>query len=123
MTLLAFLTTKCAPCQQFWEMLADPEARAALGTKVAVVTPSPSMENRRRAQELAPAGVELHMGSETWFDYAVTQAGTFVLVRDAPDGRPAWEGPDGGAVIGSAEPASSAELLDLVARWLSSCPS
>lgn len=123
MTLLAFLTTTCAPCQQFWGMLADPDARAALGTKVVVVAPSPSMENRRRAQELTPPGVELHMGSETWFDYAVTQAGTFVLVHDAPDGRPPWEGPAGGVVIGSAEPASPAELLDLVARWLSSCAS
>lgn len=116
MTLLAFLTTTCAPCRPFWEMLADPEARRALGMKVAVVTPSPSMEDSCRAAGLVPAGVGLHMGSETWFGYGVGQAGTFVLVRDAPDGRPPWE--HFGEVLGEATPAGPAELSELVARWL-----
>lgn len=117
MTLLAFLTTTCAPCRPFWEMLADPDGRRSLGTKVVVVTPSPSMENRQRAEELTPAGVELHMGSETWFGYGVAQAGTFVLVQDRPDGRPPWE--HFGEVLGEATPAGPAELSELVARWLS----
>jgi hypothetical protein len=114
--LLAFLTTTCEPCRQFWEMLADPGARAVLDVGVAVVTPSPAMEDERLAGQLTPPGVDLHMGSETWFAYGVLQAGTFVLVRDAPGGEPPFARQ--GEVIGRATPAGPTELLDLLNRWL-----
>lgn len=118
MTLLAFLTTQCSPCQQFWDMLADPVARASLGVKVVVVTPSPSMEDLRRAQELAPAGTELHMSSKTWFDYGVTQAATFVLVHGTPQAGPFGQAASCGGVVGSGTPANPAELVELLAHWL-----
>lgn len=114
MTLLAFLTTTCEPCGAFWEMLAL--GVPALGVPVVVVTPSRSMEDERLARRLTPPAARLHMGSETWFAYGVTQAGTFVLVRDRPDGQPVWESP--GQVLGSGTPAGPAELSRLVEGWL-----
>jgi hypothetical protein len=68
-TLLAFLTTSCAECQPFWEMMAGSAAIDDLGARLVVVTPSRSMENERLARGLVPEGVHLHMGSETWFEY------------------------------------------------------
>ena len=118
--MLAFLTTTCTSCRPFWELLADPGARSCLATNVVVVTPSPSMENRQRAEELTPAGVGLHMGSETWFGYGVAQAGTFVLVQDLPGELAPWVHPEQDHVIGCCTPASPAELLELVSRWRSS---
>ena len=114
--LLAFLTTTCEPCRQFWEMLADPAARASLGVRVAVVAPSPSLEDEGLARRLVPPGVQLHMGSETWFAYGVLQAGTFVLVRAAPGESPPLA--HRGEVIGSATPAGPAELMQMLDRWL-----
>ena len=86
-TLLAFLTTSCAECQPFWEMMAGSAAIDDLGAQLVVVTPSRSMENERLARRLVPEGVHLHMGSETWFEYGIGRAASFALVR-SPRGGP-----------------------------------
>jgi hypothetical protein len=114
-TLLAFLTTTCAECQPFWEMLAGAATRAELGAQVAVVTPSKSMENERLARHLVPEGVHLHMGSETWFEYGIGRAASFALVR-SPHGGPApWE--ELGKVLGAANVDSPEDLVRLVKAW------
>ena len=115
-TLLAFLTTTCASCQPFWESLAEGRPGRELGIRLAIVLPSPSMEDERVARRLTPPGAYLHMGSETWFDYGVGQATTFVLVRSPAGGAPPWE--QTGAVLGSATPADPAALDALVRDWL-----
>jgi hypothetical protein len=97
-------------------MLADQAARHELGARVAVVTPSASLEDERLVRQLTPDGVEVHMSSETWFRYGVGQAGTFVLVRDHSGGARPWEAP--GEVLGSATPEGPAQLAELVALWL-----
>lgn len=123
--LLAFVTTSCQVCGPVWEMLAtlasDEGGPGESGTyQLVVVTPSPSMEDERRARALTPAGALLHMSSATWFDYGVLQAGTFILLRAAdavgPQAREApWCPP--GHVLGSAVPSHPDELRSLVAGW------
>ncbi|SRR5579875_119049 len=113
--LLAFLTTSCAPCQAFWQMLADGAARAALGTEVVVVTPSASMENRRAVQRLTPPGLRAHMASGTWFAYGIARAPSFALVAAGPEGEVPLGPP--GRVLGQASPQSPAELVALVRSW------
>ncbi len=93
-TLLAFLTTSCAECQPFWEMLADPATSAALGAQVVVVTPSRGMEDERLARRLVPEGAHLHMGSETWFAYGVGRVCQF-RPREEPRRRAAAVGRSG----------------------------
>jgi hypothetical protein len=114
-TLLAFLTTTCAECQPFWEMLADAAKRAELGAQVAVVTPSRSMENERLARRLVPEGVHLHMGSETWFEYGIGRAASFALVRSAHGGPAPWE--EMGKVLGTANVDTPEDLVRLVKAW------
>ena len=115
-TLLAFLTTTCASCQPFWESLAEAPPGRELGIPLAVVLPSRSMEDEQAARRLTPPGAHLHMGSETWFDYGVGRATTFVLVRSPAGGAPPWE--QTGEVLGSATPADPGALNALVRDWL-----
>jgi hypothetical protein len=117
-TLLAFLTTSCASCKPFWEMMAAPGFAATLGARLVVVTPSRSMEDERRAMALVPDGAYLHMGSETWFEYGVASSASFVLVRTSLGGPEPWE--QAGQVLGSASGKSPDELLELVKRWQAS---
>ena len=114
-TLLAFLTTSCASCKPFWEMMAAPGFATTLGARLVVVTPSRSMEDERRARALLPDGAYLHMGSETWFEYGVGTSASFVLVRTSPGDPEPWE--RAGQVLGSASGKSPDELLELVKRW------
>ncbi|MGH9104438.1 MAG: hypothetical protein ACRDZX_01105 [Acidimicrobiales bacterium] len=115
-TLLAFLTTTCAPCQPLWERLASSPPGRGRGVALAVVTPSPALEDERAALHLTPPGVTLHMASETWFSYGVGQAGTFVLVRNRAGEAMPWEAT--GEVLGSAVVSDPAQLEDKVAAWL-----
>jgi hypothetical protein len=114
-TLLAFLTTSCAECQPFWEMMAGSATIDDLGAQLVVVTPSRSMENERLARSLVPEGVHLHMGSETWFEYGIGRAASFALVRSPSSGPPPWE--EVGKVLGAANVEAPEELVRLVKAW------
>jgi hypothetical protein len=114
-TLLAFLTTSCAECQPFWEMMARSAAIDDLGARLVVVTPSRSMENERLARRLVPEGVHLHMGSETWFEYGIGRAASFALVRSQRDGPAPWE--EVGKVLGAANVDAPDDLVRLVKAW------
>ena len=114
-TLLAFLTTSCAECQPFWEMLAGAATRYDLGAQVAVVTPSRSMEDERLARSLVPDGIHLHMGSETWFEYGIGRAASFALVRSPSNGPPPWV--EVGEIVGAANVEAPEELIRLLKSW------
>ncbi len=114
-TLLAFLTTSCAECQPFWEMMARSAAIDDLGTQLVVVTPSRSMENERLARSLVPEGVHLHMGSETWFEYGIGRAASFALVRSRRGGPAPWE--EVGKILGAANVEAPEELVRLLKAW------
>jgi hypothetical protein len=116
-TLLAFLTTSCASCKPFWEMMAAPGFSSSLGARLVVVTPSRSMEDERRARALVPDGAYLHMGSETWFEYSIATSASFVLVRSPRGGPEPWQ--QACKVLGSTSATDPGELVELVRRWQS----
>jgi hypothetical protein len=98
--------------------MADPGFTSRLRARLVVVTPSRSMEDERRARELLSAGAQLHMGSETWFEYGIGTSATFVLVRSPKDGPEPWQ--RAGQVLGSASAQNPEEVLDLVKSWQAS---
>ena len=85
-TLLAFLSSGCATCAEFWETLAQPLLNDRVQT--VIVTHGPDRERRARLRSLAPAGVPVVMSSPAWDDYGVPGSPYFVLV----DGTIAGEG-------------------------------
>lgn len=106
-TLLAFLTTGCSTCLGFWEALADPARRMAVGTttRVVIVTRGPEREHPAEVARLAPADVTTVLSSRAWEDHGVPVAPYFLLV----DGRT-------GAVVGEGAAAAWDQLTGLLAR-------
>jgi hypothetical protein len=78
-TLLAFLTTGCTSCAEFWETLGD--RRALPGVRTVIVTRGADREQRSRLRSLAPAGVLVMMSSEAWQVYSVPGSPYFVLIE------------------------------------------
>ncbi|MHB8691291.1 MAG: hypothetical protein ACYDHH_08590 [Solirubrobacteraceae bacterium] len=101
-TLLAFLTSGCGTCAQFWGDLRDPELVRTLAARVVIVARDARRESPARLRELAPPGVELIVADEAWSDYAVPSSPHFVLC----DG-------DGG-IAGRGSAGSWAQLMTLV---------
>jgi hypothetical protein len=84
-TLLAFLSSGCTTCQDFWRAFGTDEVRLVPGrdTRVVVVTRGPEDESPLAVGELAPAGVSTVMSTTAWDDYGVPVSPYFMLV----DGR------------------------------------
>jgi hypothetical protein len=89
---LMFLTSSCHGCREFWEVLSVPGSRAELegSPRVAIITPGPELEDRRKVTELAPEGMPVVMSARTWAEYGVSGSPFAVVVRD---GRIAGEAP------------------------------
>ena len=91
-TLLAFLSSGCSTCQDFWDAFGSP---ADLGlppaTRLVVVTQDPDTESETTVRRLAPARVPVLMSTSAWEDYGVPGSPYFVLV-DGAAGRVAGEG-------------------------------
>lgn len=106
-TLLCFLTTGCDMCHGFWDALADPAARNALGAgmRVVAVTQDERTEMRSAVLRLAPPDVTTIMSTEAWDAYNVPVAPFFVLV-DGPSGR----------VVGEGAAPAFEQLVDLLGR-------
>jgi hypothetical protein len=84
---LIFLTGSCKPCQAYWGPFT---ARAP----IALITPDPATEDRRRVAKLAGGSPHpVVMSTEAWLAYGVTKApwlvvidhGTVVADEPAPD--------------------------------------
>lgn len=82
-----FLTSSCHGCREFWDRLSRPLPGAA---RVAVITPGPELEDRRKVAELAPDTTPVVMSGGAWAEYGVSRSPFAVVVRD---GRVAREGP------------------------------
>jgi hypothetical protein len=95
---LIFLTGSCKPCQPYWEPFS---ARAP----IALVTPDPATEDRRRVARLAAGSDHLVvMSTGGWMDYGVSKAPWLVIV-------------DRGTVaVSQPAPATPAEALVLLDR-------
>jgi len=87
-TLIAFLSSGCLTCRQFWDALADPTAVAGAGmaVRVVIVTKDRREESVGALRDLAPSDVPVIMSSATWDAYEVPGSPYFVLA-DGPSGR------------------------------------
>ncbi len=93
LTLLAFLTSGCASCLDFWGAFRDPANRAVggPGSTVVAVTKGPDQESPAAVAELADPELVTLMSTEAFEDYSVPIAPYFVLV-DAAAGEVVGEG-------------------------------
>lgn len=103
-TLLAFLSSGCSTCLDFWRAFGTDEVRLVPGsdTRVVVVTRSPEEESAAQVAALVPSGVSTLMSSQAWDDYDVPVAPYFLLV----DGRH--------GVVGEGASASWAQVVDML---------
>jgi hypothetical protein len=95
-TLLAFLSSGCVACQEFWAAFGDGVALELDGRAVRIValTKGTDHESPGAIAQLAPPGVTTVMSDDAYDDYGVPVSPYFVLV-DAHDGRIAGEGAAG----------------------------
>ena len=93
LTLLAFLTTGCASCMDFWEAFREPANRrvAGPGSQLVVLTKGQDAESPSAVRELADPALTTLMSSEAFDDYSVPLAPYFVLI-DGAAGRVVGEG-------------------------------
>jgi hypothetical protein len=92
-TLLAFLSSGCSSCAQFWEALGT-EALPA-GLRKVIVTRGGEREHPAKLRSLAPATVPVLMSSAAWEDYRVPGSPYFLLVDGDIKGEgvaSTWEG-------------------------------
>lgn len=80
-TLVAFLSSGCATCHEFWDAL-QPDRREALPgqARLIVVTKDGSQESPAKLRELAPPDIPVVLSSDTWEAYSVPVAPYFVYV-------------------------------------------
>ncbi len=82
-TLIAFLSSGCLPCREFWDGL-QPGRREPLpfDTRLVLVVKGPELESPARLRELAPTDVPLVMSSDAWGDYGVPMSPFFLFVSE-----------------------------------------
>jgi hypothetical protein len=82
-TLIAFLSSGCLPCREFWNDL-QPGRREPLpfDTRLVLVVKGPELESPARVRELAPADVPVVMSSDAWGDYGVPMSPYFLFVSE-----------------------------------------
>lgn len=91
-TLLAFLSSTCTTCQNFWEAFShSEELNLPASTRLVIVTKGIDAESPSAVAALAPQGVNLVMSTEAWEQYAVPGSPYFVFV-DGSTGRVRGEG-------------------------------
>jgi hypothetical protein len=79
-TLLAFLSSTCLTCRDFWTTFADPALHVPSNARVVVVTRSVDAESPGAVRKLAPRTVHTIMSTAAWRQYKVPGAPYFVLV-------------------------------------------
>jgi len=84
LTLLAFLTSGCTTCVEFWNAFAEPGRLEVPGdARLVVVTKGEEAESPARLKKFAPRDLTVVMSSPAWDAYDVPVAPYFVLV-DGP---------------------------------------
>ena len=107
LTLLAFLSSGCLTCLDFWRAFGSGEVHLPEGVRLVVVTKGEEQESVSRIAELAPAGVTVVLSTQAWNDYEVPMAPYFILV----------DGP-ASAVRGEGAASSWPQLVDLLGQAL-----
>ncbi len=92
-TLLAFLSSGCGTCADFWRAFTDGEGTRLPGrdTRLVIVTKGHEAESASAVAALAPPGVTTIMSSDAYDAYSVPANPYFILV-DGPSGRVIGEG-------------------------------
>jgi hypothetical protein len=91
-TLLAFLTSGCTTCADFWSAFAQGDSLRVPGdARLVVVTKGEDGESPARLRKLTPRDVPVIMSSSAWAAYEVPVAPYFAYV-DGPTGRIVGEG-------------------------------
>lgn len=107
LTLLAFLSSGCVTCLDFWHAFARERGRLPGGMRLLVLTKGPEQESSSAVAELTPPGVTVVMSTQAWVDYEVPMSPYFILV----------DGP-AGAVRGEGAAGSWRQLTDLMGQAL-----
>src|SRR5690606_32430211 len=103
-TLIAFLSSGCSACLDFWSELGERPAMPTETTRPVIVTRGPENESPSSVRELAPRGVPVVMSSEAWDAFKVPMTPFFMLV----DGK--------GSILGEGSALSWGQLLGLLDR-------
>ncbi len=82
-TLLAFLTSGCATCKNFWDAFANDAALPRSVDRLVIVTKSNDEESPAALTNLAPDGHSVVMSSKAWSDYGVPVSPYFILLDGA----------------------------------------
>lgn len=90
-TLIAFLSSTCLTCREFWDAFNDPRLVVPNDARVIVVTRGVDGESPASVRKLQSPLVHTVMSTEAWHDYKVPGAPYFVLV-DGPRGTVLGEG-------------------------------
>jgi hypothetical protein len=94
-TLIAFLTSGCTTCADFWTAFADGKSLSVPGeARLVVVTKGQEAESPARVRKFEPRGIPVVMSTDAWTAYDVPVAPYFVFV-DGPNGRIVGEGAAG----------------------------
>lgn len=89
-TLIAFLSTGCGVCANFWDELSGPGgAQLPAATRLVVVTKGEQDESISALRRIAPKDSLVVMSTEAWRDYEVPGSPYFLLVEE---GRVSGEG-------------------------------
>lgn len=82
-TLLAFLSSSCLTCRDFWTAFADPALAVPGDARVIAVTRGTDAESPASVRKLMSPLVHTVMSTQAWHDYHVPGAPYFVLVDGA----------------------------------------
>lgn len=82
-TLLAFLTSGCTTCRNFWDAFKNDAALPRSVDRLVIVTKSNDEESPAALTNMAPAAHSVVMSSQAWQDYGVPVSPYFVLVDGA----------------------------------------
>ncbi len=104
-TLLAFLTSGCTSCLEFWHAFAAGGPDLPGDTRLVVVTKGPEAESVAALRSLAPAGLPVVMSTAAWEAYDAPVAPFFVLV----DGRT-------GTVVGEGAASTWPQVVSLMTQ-------
>jgi hypothetical protein len=113
LTLLAFLSSGCTTCSDFWRAWREDESLQLRGLgrpRVVIVTKGPENEHVHAVSTLAPATIATVMSNEAWTDYGVPASPYFVLVHGQR------------GIVGEGSAASFAQLRGVLERALSDRP-
>ena len=90
-TLLAFLSSGCLTCRDFWDAFSRKLDLPGTDTRLVIVTQGPDAESAATVASLAPDSHTVLMSSDAWTDYGIPVSPYFLLV-DGPSGEIIGEG-------------------------------